>query len=146
MTTVVYSNGIIAYDSQTSAGERIVSLKTDKKQSFEGYHFFSAGRKVDIDKLIAAVLSGAVEVPNTKDGTLQAVALLVTPERDVYLCGYVDEELVLQPIEPGDIEAIGSGADYAIGAMDAGCDAVQAVKIAAGRDVYTGGRIRKFIV
>lgn len=144
MTTIAIKDGIIAYDSQTTAGEKIVSLKTDKKRSYDGYHFFGTGRTIDIDQLIAAVLSGESEMPKTKDGTLQAAALLVTPEKDIYLCGYVDEELVLQPLEDRECDSIGSGAEYAIGAMDAGCSAKEAVKIACGRDVYSGGRIRTF--
>lgn len=35
--------------------------------------------------------------------------------------------------------ALGSGADYAMGAMAAGADAVQAVQIAIDHDVHTGG-------
>lgn len=37
--------------------------------------------------------------------------------------------------------AIGSGAAYAVAAMDCGKSAAQAVRIAARRDPYTGGRI-----
>ena len=44
-------------------------------------------------------------------------------------------------IRTGTPYAIGSGASYALGAMDAGATAKEAVKIAS-RDVYTGGIIR----
>lgn len=37
--------------------------------------------------------------------------------------------------------AVGSGADYAIGAMAAGADARKAIQIAARFDPYTGGRV-----
>lgn len=37
--------------------------------------------------------------------------------------------------------SIGSGSDYALAAMDAGATAEEAVKVAIGRDVYTGGKI-----
>jgi ATP-dependent protease HslVU (ClpYQ) peptidase subunit len=37
--------------------------------------------------------------------------------------------------------AVGSGQDYAYGAMDAGADPAEAVRIATLRDVYSGGYI-----
>lgn len=40
--------------------------------------------------------------------------------------------------------AIGSGMYYALTAMDCGCSAEEAVKMAAKRDVNTGGEIRIF--
>lgn len=46
-----------------------------------------------------------------------------------------------QPIKPP--YAIGSGAGFALAAMMAGADAVQAVKIACKLDPYSGGRIMK---
>jgi ATP-dependent protease HslVU (ClpYQ) peptidase subunit len=46
-------------------------------------------------------------------------------------------------ISPETAYAIGSGAAFAMGAMDAGATAKEAVKIAC-RDVYTGGKIRTY--
>jgi len=46
------------------------------------------------------------------------------------------------PLDMNFITAIGSGAKFAMGAMLAGADAKQAVKIASKLDPYTGGRIR----
>lgn len=37
--------------------------------------------------------------------------------------------------------AIGSGQDYAFGAMDAGVGPIRAVEIACERDIYSGGKI-----
>lgn len=42
----------------------------------------------------------------------------------------------------GAYHAIGSGAACALAAMDAGADAVKAVRIACKRDIYSGGRVR----
>lgn len=44
-------------------------------------------------------------------------------------------------LENQEYVAIGSGADYAIAAMDAGLSAEEAVKIAIGRDVFSGGEV-----
>lgn len=40
--------------------------------------------------------------------------------------------------------AIGSGYAYAMGAMDAGADSVQAVKIAAKRDIKTNSNVKEY--
>jgi ATP-dependent protease HslVU (ClpYQ) peptidase subunit len=48
------------------------------------------------------------------------------------------------PLDGRSCDAIGSGEEYAIGAMDAGLSAKDAVKIACNRDIYSGGRIRTF--
>lgn len=50
---------------------------------------------------------------------------------------YYDKELVALEIHD-DITAIGSGCEYAIGAIDAGATLKRAVEIAAGRDTYSG--------
>lgn len=42
----------------------------------------------------------------------------------------------------GDYYAVGSGALAALGAMDAGATAVEAVKIAIDRDPFSGGRLQ----
>lgn len=42
--------------------------------------------------------------------------------------------------------AIGSGMDYALGAMDAGASAEQAVAIAGGRDGSTGGEVMALLL
>lgn len=144
MTTICYRDNEIAYDSQVTAGERIVDSQYDKRKNVEGYNFFCAGSVIDIDKLIAAVFDEDFEIHPKKEGCLEAVGFIVTPERVVYKCGYQDDELILIPAVSGRHDAIGSGEEYAIGAMDAGCSAREAVKIAAGRDIYTGGRIRVF--
>lgn len=50
----------------------------------------------------------------------------------------------LLPMPVGKPNAIGSGAQFAMGAMLAGASADKAVKIAIKLDSYTGGRVRKY--
>jgi hypothetical protein len=42
------------------------------------------------------------------------------------------------------IIALGSGREFALGAMDAGASAIEAVRISSKRDIYTGGRIHAY--
>jgi len=48
----------------------------------------------------------------------------------------------LRPYECGFPFAMGSGAEYAMGAMAMGATPIQAVKIAMKYDIYTGGKVR----
>ena len=48
----------------------------------------------------------------------------------------------LTPLRTEKYAAVGSGAVFAIAAMDCGKSAVEAIRIAKKRDVNTGGRIR----
>lgn len=146
MTTICYKDGTISYDSQATAGDRIVDSNINKKRTVEGYHFFCAGSIIDIDKLIAAVFDQEFDLHPKREGCLQAIAFLVTPDRQVYKCAYQDDELILIPIDSDKCDAIGSGEEYAIGAMDFGASAKDAVKVAMNRDIYTGGRIRTFVI
>ncbi|MNJ79145.1 hypothetical protein D3C77_770710 [compost metagenome] len=47
-----------------------------------------------------------------------------------------------QELDPANPDAIGSGAPYALAAMDMGASAEDAVRAAMKRDIYTGGKIR----
>ena len=144
MTTIAYKDKQIAFDSQCTAGDRIVDINVNKKRSVDGYHFFCAGSVIDIDKLIGAVFNQEFDLHPKREGCLNAVAFLVSPDNLLYKCGYSDDELFLVPMDFKQCDAIGSGEEYAIGAMDAGCSAKEAVKISIGRDIYSGGRIRTF--
>lgn len=144
MTTIAVKDNIIAFDSRSTAGDRIISNNMSKRRSHYGYNFFFAGSLIDIDKLIQLFFDEEAPVKKRKNGYLEATAYIVGPDRELYICGYEDDELIVFPIGDRSCDAIGSGAMYAIGAMDAGASAKEAVKIAAGRDIYTGGRIRTF--
>ena len=54
----------------------------------------------------------------------------------------IDDDLAVAMRSDG-IYAIGSGAKYAVGAMYAGADAMEAIKIAAANDAWTSGPFQK---
>ena len=142
MTTIAYKDGIIAYDSQASRGDTIVNISYKKTVQVSGYHFFFAGSVNRVEDLVNMFFTG--EKAEKFDATS---AFVVTPEGDVLLTGFDPDGAVdYDGVDPAEVYAIGSGSQFAIGAMDAGKTAQEAVKVAAARDVYTGGKIRTFKV
>ena len=73
---------------------------------------------------------------------LEGMAIVV--DNGIFTIGVDDGDL--WKFKERGICAIGSGGCYALAAMDAGATAKESVKIAIGRDIYSGGRIRTFKV
>jgi len=141
MTTVAYRDGVIAYDSRLSNGGMITTDKMDKHLVAQGHHFFWSGAHADVQSFVEWFFGA-------KPGFVPDVsALVVLPCGQVLLssCNSTDG-LWRSPIPLDGPYSIGSGSPYAWAAMDMGADAVKAVKIAAGRDTGTGGRVRTFKV
>lgn len=137
MTTIAYKDGIIVWDSQETAGDMVVSRNIQKMVRNGHLFFWGCGVTAHIEQLAALIAAGQKTSPDD----LQAGGML-WDSKDLYSCSMDDSSIILSRICLDDCYAIGSGSEYAIGAMDAGCTAVEAVKIAAGRDVNTGGKIR----
>lgn len=141
MTTIVYKDGIIAYDTRCGAGTSIVSDNYDKKYVVDDKVFFIAGYTSQIPTII--------ETYPDKD-----------VEDEIYFSAFVVEgETVYMYCSDGDgvahkhlisgthnCYAIGSGCDHAYTAMDYGASAKEAVKAAMKRDMRTGGRVRLYKV
>ena len=138
MTTICYKAGIIAYDSRATLGGTIISDSVNKHGKRGGAHFFMVGSVADFEGFMQAYLS-----KETPGKHIDIMAFVVT-DGVVYRVGADKGELWTQKAYV--VDAIGSGQSFAWGAMDAGCSAKEAVKIAAGRDTGTGGRIRMFRV
>lgn len=140
MTTIAYKDGVIATDGQTTSGSTIVRLNTVKMRKTKKATHYCAGSHDEIDVLVSALDSGA------KIGRACNANSIMVKDGSAYLCGEEDGEAFACKIEKGEFRAIGSGWEYAMGAMAAGCSAKQAVKIAASLDIYTGGKIRTYKV
>lgn len=140
MSTIVYRDGILAGDSRAFSGSRT-----------------PIGAKIKIAELEDGVLVG---VSTTQPGLGEAFidwyatgcqpserpdmgqqgfdALVIDADANVFF--YNDSFMPSGPLLV-DYIAIGSGAEYALGAMAAGKTAEEAVEIASGLDVWTGGPI-----
>lgn len=140
MTTIAYKDGIVAYDSRTSAGSVITNDNADKHYERNGVHFFMCGTLADYEAFFAAFEGAKPEI----DPDVNCLALI---DGKAFICGYEAGKGVWRsPIDMAQSYAIGSGSEFAWGAMDCGASAYQAIEIAAKRDAGTGGKIRVYQV
>ena len=136
MTTIVYKDGVIAYDSRMTAGSMIYNDKYNKRINQGGVSFFLTGAVADHQTLVDMYLN---KIP-VRDLESQA---LVYDKGVVYNIEADEGRFFITPLNKDDMEAIGSGSKYAYTAMDMGATAKEAVKMAMKRDTNTGGRIRE---
>lgn len=140
MTTIAYKDGVIAYDSRQTRNDRIVSDNCLKCKVVEGVSFFLSGAVCDEKALIAAYFGTSSLVPVECSG-------YVVDDGKLMMIGHDDKTGIWrQDLDPSNPDAIGSGAPYAIAAMDMGASAEEAVREAMKRDIYTGGTINKMII
>lgn len=142
MTIIAYSDGVLAYDSQATRGDTIVNVPFDKKIEANGYNFFFSGSSISFDTLIDLFFTGEKTTKITS-----TAAFVVTPDNKVLLASFDDDGTVVSDdVGDGEIYAIGSGSHFAIGAMDCGSTASEAVEFAIARDPYSGGKVHTFVV
>lgn len=136
MTTLALKDGVLAYDSRRTAGDMITCDTVQKLIEYEGIKFIFCGSVCDFEGLRDAYLGKA-------PGNALDASGFVVDGKTVWQVGY-DKHTGFwkSPTLPGVAYAQGSGAHFALGAMDMGATAAEAVKVAKGRDVYTGGKVR----
>lgn len=139
MTTIAYKDGILACDRQVTHGN--CRQECVKMWVIDDVCIVAAGILSDAmlfrdwwasDKDKTAISLRAAGITLLSDNTDVLVLDLITGELSEY-----DSNLVPMPIY-GQFCAWGSGCDLAMGAMEAGADAAQAVDIAIKHDTYTG--------
>lgn len=136
MTTIAYKDGIVAYDGLMMFGDYIYQTDFDKCED-HGAIFFCSGNPDDAEKFIDFWMSG-IEPLQKPD-----VEMIVVEDGVVYQA-VMDGTADMQKTELTRPWAIGSGWQFAVGAMDAGVSAEDAVRVAACRDPMTGGTIRTY--
>ncbi|NKX37344.1 peptidase S14 [Rhodobacteraceae bacterium R_SAG4] len=145
MTTIVYRDGYIAADTRAYSGG---SQPMGQKQKINRVQFSDGtlvsfgistphpGLSEEIRDWFASEKSGDAE-PNLNGRGFDCIE--VRSDGSVYF--YNDSFIPTGPLA-GDYFAIGSGAEYALGAMAMGADAARAVQVAAEFDVWTGGVVQ----
>ncbi|AXP04273.1 proteasome subunit beta [Pseudomonas fluorescens] len=140
MTTITYKDGVIAYDGRQTRSDRIVSDSAPKCKVVDGVSFFLSGAVCDEKALIAAYFGTPSPTPVECSG-------YVVHGGKLMMVGHDDKTgLWKQELDLANPDAIGSGAPYALAAMDMGASAEDAVRAAMKRDIYTGGLIRTVII
>lgn len=131
MTTIAYKDGILVSDRQATVGNS--RKECGKMWAVKGAVIAVAGCLSDGLKFRDWWQNG-MDDPDfaISDQTSIIVVDLYTGEVVEY-----DSNMVPMPVF-GKAESWGSGCDYALGAMEAGTDAVRAVEIGMKFDVYSG--------
>lgn len=138
MTTIAYKDGVIAYDSRATRGSVITDDDCEKLQEVKGVHFLCTGATCDFDALIAAYFGNAAPAPIEASGyAVDGGALWLISCDDK--TGFWKSRIRLDRVD-----AIGSGSEFALTAMDMGATAAEAVEMAKKRDTNTGGLVRTF--
>lgn len=132
MTTIACDGLGMAGDGQAEANEAVLSRTRPKVRKLsDGSLFGGAGPATELDLLAQWLIEGG-----KKPKLEKLTALRLMPDGKLI---YFTEKC--QPIEIDAPCAVGSGGEFAMGAMDAGATPQEAVEIASDRDPHTGGVI-----
>lgn len=135
MTTIAYSykDKQIAVDSRITANNKICTDSFNKIYMMHDVTFVMCGETAHFPLLIDAWLG-------EYDGEELNAKCLAIIGTDVYEVDYREEGLYKNLLTYD--EALGSGSDYALAAMDLGESPAAAVRYASTRDCATGGRVQ----
>lgn len=134
MTTIATDGRSIASDGQiTSAQDYIVALSSHKIQRTASGRIVGCCGPSGDDELFIEWLENGGKKPRL-GGSFRAVVLEFGEPTRVYFNDCTRETIIGN-------HAIGSGAPWALAAMDMGKTPAEAVAYACSRDIYSGGEI-----
>ena len=146
MTTIAFKDGIMAADGKVTIGNQIITLQDKKIFETNGYIVGTAGNCHSCELFREYGFT-----PSDTDlrGQLMEYIESDKEENCFYALVWDKEKKTLKQysnsiyplVIPEQISAIGSGADFALGAMYAGASADKAVEIASKLDINSGGEI-----
>lgn len=144
MTTLAFMNGLLAADRQVTAGDQTIAGRMTKIRKIET----SRGCVLACGSGQANMVRGFLDwvVKGMPENDLPVMHIKLFDDEPMHACGFVfyrpDRVVCLSPLGFDEMEveywADGSGADFAMAAMEAGANPIEAVRIAARRDLYTG--------
>lgn len=149
MTTIIATRNKILSDGKVTVGDRIDSLKCKKIRNIEGYLVGGAGRYSSILTFFSwfeqnlrcqaaqESMPGLIIQSDPDREDEEFIALVVHPDGKIYIHEGNNPTRAFELQE--DYHAVGSGADYALAALDAGATPEQAMEVAKARDVFSGG-------
>ena len=137
MTTICFDGKTLAADKQATYGNTPMPCsKIDKfKRKGKKYLIGAAGAVKDLTPIVQWIKDGEKkEEKPSVDDDMEFSVILVNENAEIkYMCNSLFWH------EMGKVQwSIGSGCDYALGAMKHGASAAEAVMIAASLDVNTG--------
>lgn len=151
MTTIAYRNGVLAADRREvvehGGGFSFVLTDNDTKvrRLPDGSLFAGCGSSDQIERVRARLEENIVHGTSRKmPKTSNCECVWVQTDGSVWY--YSGRKFSVLDEKTYPYFAIGSGAAFALAAMDAGADAVEAVRIASKRDVWTGGDVQSLVL
>jgi len=141
MTTITFRDNVMAADGrETISGETTPDgyiVRDNCKKIFrltDGSLFAGHGVSEDVERVRLALEDGRKKMPKSED----CMCIRVKPDGSLWCYeGRIWTEITDMPYY-----ALGSGAPFALSAMDTGADAQTAVRVAISRDVWSGGVIQ----
>lgn len=143
MTTIAYKDGIVAYDSRLTRGDYILTDKSDKKHETDKNVFFMSG-SIDEYPMFVEMFEGGKIKPKWE---LDVSAFVWSKGlKNLFYAGTFERngDISVFSSEIMELQAIGSGSQFAVSAMDHGKTAKEAVEYAMTRDPGTGGVVYEF--
>ncbi|MBQ4836243.1 MULTISPECIES: proteasome subunit alpha [Pseudoalteromonas] len=137
MTTIAYhhSTQIICVDSLTTTSHSIVTDQAQKCQRVYNGFVFASGNCTEIYHLLSNWQKNCFEA-------ISCTFFFINKQDQVFYGEIRHGKRFLEPLQVN--WAIGSGANWAIAAMDFGKSALEAVQYACKRDKSTGGKVHTF--
>jgi ATP-dependent protease HslVU (ClpYQ) peptidase subunit len=151
MTTIAYKDGILAADSQVSAGNRICNNDFHKVQRIDSPDYGSVyiaaagtlSHILEMFDFVETLFAG--EEPEAIKFASDQFQVVMLREDGTLLEGILTEASTnILWIECENPWSIGSGSDFAMGAMFAGMSAEEAVSLASRLDVYTNNNVKVY--
>lgn len=138
MTTICYNHESkqISCDSRVTRDNVIMSDSCVKWSTVDGVVFFLAGIPSDNELFIRMYFGATSDV-------IPEVTGLVIDGGNVYRCG-VNDSLLMWKDERQNDDAIGTGWEFALSAMDFGKSSHEAVEYAMTRDSCSGGKVHTY--
>lgn len=139
MTTIAVKDGVIAGDGRVLCGDHIFSENTEKVFCLSsGAIIGHSGRLKDLHIINDFLNEERQEIPKVVD----AQGIYVSLGGDIFEFEVSEGEIFYHEIDTS-FTSVGSGCEYAIGAMAQGASAEEAVKIASRFDSGTNSNVFK---
>ena len=140
MTTIAWDGRYLAADGRITSGNDVIMTDSSNKIFIvKDIIIAVCGSTADEEKLIQCILSGE----NSTKEDLQANAIFIEKGK-AFTCGTDKDGKYWQCSTDDFVNSMGSGQDFALAGMDTGMNAMDAVKLAIKRDVFSGGVITFF--
>lgn len=144
MTTIAYRDGVLAADTRSSSNDCVLSDRHPKIVRRGRVMAAATGTTAMCREFLAWVSGGMrgapPENPHPSNSEWTYWGLVVSPTG-----AWVFQEPGVVPVT-SEFYAMGSGRDFALGAMMAGASAADAVAVAMRLDTCSGGEVRALSV